>query len=113
MTDFDCLSLLEIAELRASDDHDEQAREHLASCPRCQALLSGMPLLSVIDGGHRLAALELKSHRPAVDLGDPAPGQMWIAEASRERDWRFPVAIIGLRRERTDLVVVAPIDSEL
>jgi hypothetical protein len=110
----DCLSLMEILELRdqATDDAPE-AFAHVHSCPRCGALLAHLPEVHRDD-------VRLPTDLPAAKgrLAEERPdevgaGQLWLATAPRVDDWRFPVAVIGRPRQRPGTVLVAPVDEDI
>ncbi len=109
MNDMECLSLMELLDLRAGAE-DPETRQHLDDCPRCRAVLEGLPAeLSLPSLPETTAAL---APRPALPL--PArvgTGQLWRTSATGERDWSWIVAVIGVSAEE-DRILVAPVIAE-
>lgn len=113
MTELECLSLMELVDLR-SGDPDAGAAAHLARCPRCQALLAELP------ADIRLPALPPAAFTPqATRATQPRPertqtGQLWRA-ASDDPDWSWVVAIIGRAPDAPERLLVAPVieDAQL
>jgi hypothetical protein len=110
MNDMECLSLMELLDLRAGAE-DTETRQHLDDCPRCRAVLEGLPAqLSLPSLPETTAALAL---RPALPL--PArvgTGQLWRTSAAGEHDWSWIVAVIGVSAESEDRILVAPVIAE-
>lgn len=108
MTELECLSLMELLDIRA-DAADAAARAHLAACKRCQALLNELPVTS--PGPLAAGASSMYSTDPRV--ASPAPevktGHLWRAQAAADADWSWVVAIIGRSPHIAGGVVVAPV----
>ncbi len=110
MTELECLSLMELVDLR-SGDPDAAAAAHLARCPRCQALLAELP------ADIRLPALPPAAFTPqATRAPQPRPerirtGQLWRA-ASDDPDWSWVVAIIGRAPDAPEHLLVAPVSED-
>lgn len=110
MTDMECLSLMELLDLRAGVE-DAEAREHLDACPRCHAVLDGLPdELSLPSLPPRTVALP---PRPSSSRPERVrTGQLWRAGASEERDWSWVVAVIGISADAESRILVAPVVGE-
>ena len=110
MNDMECLSLMELLDLRAGAE-DTETRQHLDDCPRCRAVLEGLPAeLSLSSLPETTAAL---APRLALPLPDRVgTGQLWRAGATGERDWSWVVAVIGISAESEDRILVAPVVAE-
>lgn len=107
MTDMECLSLMELLDVRAGVDSAE-AREHLDACPRCRAVLAGLPdEISLPSLPARSVQLPSRTSSPRPDR--VRTGQLWRAGASGERDWSWVVAVIGMSAETDTRVLVAPV----
>lgn len=113
MTEMECLSLMELLDLRAGVD-DPEARRHVDRCPRCRVLLDGMPADIAVP------ALPVKSVELRARSREPQPervrtGQLWRAQASGVRDWTWIVAVIGRVPDAEDRILVVPVvaDPEL
>lgn len=110
MTEMECLSLMELLDLRAGAD-DPDAREHLATCLRCRAVLEGLPT--------ELAIPELPAATAAMPRRQPVDpperirtGQLWRARLGAGEDWSWVVAVIGQAPDAEDRVVVVPVVAE-
>jgi hypothetical protein len=106
----ECLSLMELLDLRAGAE-DPETRQHVDDCPRCRAVLEGMPAeLSLPSLQETTAAVD---PRPAVPLPDRvATGQLWRTSATGEHDWSWVVAVIGISADSEDRILVAPLTAE-
>jgi hypothetical protein len=110
MNDMECLSLMELLDLRTGAE-DPETRQHVDDCPRCRAVLEGMPAeLSLPSLQETTAALD---PRPALPLPDRvATGQLWRTSATGEHDWSWVVAVIGISADSEDRILVAPVTAE-
>ena len=106
-TDLDCLSLMELLELREVAD-DPTARRHLEQCPRCQALLASLPENIVLPTLPPAPAAQTAIARP------PAPdrtrtGSLWRALPDAKSDFAWVVALIGRSPDADDRLLAAPV----
>jgi hypothetical protein len=110
MNDMECLSLMELLDLRAGAE-DTETRQHLDDCPRCRAVLERLPAeLSLPSLPETTAAL---APRPPLPLpGRVGTGQLWRTSATKEHDWSWVVAVIGISAESEDRILVAPVIAE-
>lgn len=113
MTEMECLSLMELLDLRAGVD-DPEARRHVDGCPRCRVLLDVMPAEITVP------ALPVKSIGLHARSWEPRPervrtGQLWRVQANDESDWIWIVAVIGRMPDAEDRILVVPVvvDTEL
>lgn len=107
MPEMECLSLMELLDLRAGEG-DPEAREHLEGCPRCHALLATLPSEFEIPQ----IPVATVNVRPRPQPGPPdrvRTGELWRARAAAERDWSWIVAVIGRAPDARDRVLVAPV----
>lgn len=110
MTELECLSLMELLDLR-SGDRDAAADAHLAWCPRCRALLAELP------ADIQLPNLSSTAFTPqATRATHPRPerirtGQLWRA-ASGDPDWSWVVAIVGRASDAPERLLVAPVGED-
>ncbi len=112
--DLHCLSLLELLELRAGEP-SSQARGHLPTCPRCQALLRGLPTdlfptLTQLQPA-RETAPRVGTVRAVPATARVGTGALWRAASSPEADAAWVVAIIGSSPQSGDNLLVAPVAS--
>src|ERR1039458_1922102 len=110
MNDMECLSLMELLDLRAGAE-DTETRQHLDACPRCRAVLDCLPAeLSLPSLPEATAAL---APRPVLPLPDRVgTGQLWRTSATGQHDWSWVVAGIGISGESEDRVLVAPVIAQ-
>ncbi|MDX6646449.1 MAG: hypothetical protein QOK40_2176 [Miltoncostaeaceae bacterium] len=106
MNDKRCLSLMELFDLRAGAE-DPEAWRHLGCCPRCQALLAGMPEPRFADLPPRPLRLP---PRPLL----PRPrrirtGQLWRAVPLDGTDWAEVVAIVCRPVRWADAYLAVPL----
>ena len=107
MTEMECLSLMELLDLRAGAD-DPDARKHVDGCPRCRALLDGLPADVAVR--ELLAATVAVTPRPHLPMPDEIrTGQLWRARAAAGGDWTWVVAMIGHVPDAEDRVLVVPV----
>jgi len=107
MTEMECLSLMELLDLRAGAD-DPDARKHIDGCPRCRALLDGLPAeVAVPELPPGTVAVIPRPHLPMPD--QIRTGQLWRARAAAGGDWSWAVAVIGHVPEAEDRVLVVPV----
>lgn len=107
MTEMECLSLMELLDLRAGAD-DPEAREHVDSCPRCRALLAALPAqLAVPELPAATVAVNPRLHLPMPD--QIRTGQLWRARTAAGGDWTWVVAVIGHVPDAEDRVLVVPV----
>ena len=107
MTELECLSLMELLDLRAGAD-DPEAREHLECCPRCRALLMVLPPEFEMPPTPEVTAAV--APRPRAAMPDrPRTGQLWRAHAPSDPDWSWVVAVIGRAPDADDRVLVVPV----
>jgi hypothetical protein len=106
MTEMECLSLMELLDLRAGAD-DADAREHLAGCPRCRAVLESLPAELALP--ELPAATVAVPPRPSREAPEQIrTGQLWRARASAVGDWSWVVAVIGSAADAEHRVLVVP-----
>lgn len=110
MIDMECLSLMELLDLRAGVD-DAETRLHLDDCPRCRAVLDGLPTEIT------LPALPAKTVVLRVRSSETRPqrartGQLWRSRASGEGDWSWIVAVIGRAPDAENRILVVPVVAE-
>lgn len=112
--DLHCPSILELLELPTGEPNSEAGR-HLATCPRCQALLRCLPT----DVLPSLTQLQPVSET-TTDVGTvralPATsrvgtGALWRAASSPESNVAWVVVIIGRSPQSGDSLLVAPVAS--
>jgi len=106
----ECLSLMELLDLRAGAS-DPEARRHVDGCPRCRVLLDGMPTEIT------LPALPAKTVVLRARSSETRPervrtGQLWRSRASGESDWSWIVAVIGRAPDAEDRILVVPVVAE-
>jgi hypothetical protein len=110
MTELECLSLMELLDLRAGAG-DPEARRHLDGCPRCQAVLDSLPARLAVP------ALPLTTvvlpPRPAQSRPERVrAGQLWRVRGSDEGDWSWVVAVLGLVSDAGNRILVVPVVGE-
>lgn len=107
--DLNCLSLMELLELRDGAD-DQAARDHLNICARCRTLLSALPAeldltgLAVPPGGAPHAAVARQAAPAEIRTGS-----LWRAVPDTGSDFAWVVAVIGRSPEADDRLMVAPV----
>lgn len=110
--DMNCLSLLELLELRDGAPN-ASAERHLAGCRRCQALLHTLPadispalseLVPVAPAPEPTATV-----RPVQADGRVRTGALWRAVAEADAGFAWVVAVIGRSPDSEDCLVVAPV----
>src|SRR5215218_725911 len=107
MTEMECLSLMELLDLRAGAD-DAEARAHLENCARCRALLAGLPgELTLPEVPTRTLAVSARTSVRAPER--VRTGQLWRATAPGNPDWTWVVAVIGRAPDADDRLLVAPV----
>jgi hypothetical protein len=111
-SDFNCLSVMELLELREGAK-DPAAEHHLATCPRCQALLRSLPadLPRPFPELRPVAASPARSEvaRSVPVAGRVRTGALWRAAATPDADFAWVVAVIGRSPDAEDRLLVAPI----
>jgi hypothetical protein len=107
-SDLNCLSLMELLDLRAGTD-DPVAQEHLAACARCRTLLSTLP--AKLELGQPVASPLVASRRESrrAPSGGVRSGRLWRAAPASNSDFSWVVAIIGRSPDHEDGLLVAPI----
>ena len=113
ISELDCLSLMELLDLRA-DRGDIVAAAHLADCPRCRALLATVPdqlRLSEQPATARAAHRPDASARTRGSVPQPriGTGALWRAVPDAGSDFAWVVVIIGRVRDADDRLLVAPV----
>jgi hypothetical protein len=110
MTEMECLSLMELLDLRAGAD-DPEAREHLAGCPRCRAVLESLPAELALP--ELPAATVAVPPRPTMEAPEQIrTGQLWRARAGAGGDWSWVVAVIGHVPDAEHRLLVVPVVRE-
>ncbi len=110
-TELDCLSLMELIDLHA-DPAGLGAEEHVEACPRCRALLEGLP------DDLRLPEIKTTRVRTAghvrrpLGRGPVRTGGLWRAMPDGSSDFGWLVAIIGRAPDAESRIVVAPVVGE-
>ena len=105
--------MLEIAAHRAGDEVPG-AKQHLAVCARCRALLASLLDLQPtepVDGGPELPRLEPRPVRlPPQEL---KTGQLWSATLDNRPDWREIIVVLAPQPavDEHDMVLIAPVDT--
>jgi hypothetical protein len=107
MPEMECLSLMELLDLRAGED-DREAREHLDGCPRCRALLAMLPAEFELPE-MPVAAVNVRARPRPARPDRVRTGQLWRARPAGERDWSWIVAVIGRAPDADDRLLVAPV----
>jgi hypothetical protein len=113
ISELDCLSLMELLDLRA-DRGDIVAAAHLADCPRCRALLATIPDQLRLPEQPLAARAAHRPHASARTRGSvPRPrigtGALWRAVPDPGSDFAWVVVIIGRVRDADDRLLVAPV----
>lgn len=112
--DLHCLSILELLELPAGETPGEAGR-HLATCPRCQALLRHLPTNLLPALTQLQPARETPPHAGTVRAlpatSRVGTGALWRAVSSPEADVAWVVVIIGRSPDSKDRLLVAPVAS--
>jgi hypothetical protein len=107
---FDCLSLPELLDVRNGTTEPEAAA-HLATCPRCRALLATIP--ADIELPELSAAVPpagvASQKRVALAAASTAAGALWRALGRPDDDLAWVVAVIGSAPDAEDRIVVAPV----
>jgi len=114
ISELNCLSLMELVDLRADPGGDSAAAAHIADCSRCRALLASLSdQLPLPD--QPLAARRPRRPVTAAPTSAPAPparvatGALWRALPDPGSDFAWMVVIIGRTRDADDRVLVAPV----
>ena len=113
----DCMSILELTEIKAIRFADDEARAHLLECPRCRLLLwsvnAGVQYDVFAAGrGAEHSALTAEA-RPTREVpGAPRTGDIYLANAEMGHA-REVVVVIGQAPQRDDVFVVAPTSTDL
>ncbi len=110
-TELDCLSLMELLDLRA-DRIGPGAGEHVEACPRCRALLAGLPDDLRLPELSPARALTAGSVRRRLGPRPVRTGGLWRALPEGASDFGWVVAIIGRTPDAEGRVVVAPVAGE-
>lgn len=108
--EFACLSLPELLDIR-DGVADDEASEHLATCPRCRALLSTIPndFVTVASGDVMpTIPVEVVTRNAPVD-GSSRAGALWRALAEPSADFSWVVAVIAAAPDAADRLLVAPV----
>jgi hypothetical protein len=112
ISELNCLSLMELLDLRA-DPGDTLAAAHVADCPRCRTLLAKLPNQPLPDQPVTTHASDRPV--PAAPTRSPAPrprvgtGALWRATPDPDSDFAWVVVIIGRAPDADDRVLVAPV----
>lgn len=111
MSDMDCLSLLELFDLRSGQE-DREAREHLSGCPRCRALMNQLPDEINLPNlpAHKATA---STRTAAVQPDFVRTGQIWRARPLGQADWAEVVAVLGRAPDAEDRYLVVPVVETL
>jgi hypothetical protein len=107
MIEMECLSLMELLDFRAGV-HDPEARRHLDGCPRCRAVLNGLPAEIVLPA-LPVMTVALRPRQPVTQPERVRTGQLWCARVSDDDDWSWVVAVIGRAPDAEDRILVVPI----
>lgn len=110
MTDMECLSLLELVDVRSGAE-DPEARDHLSRCPRCQALLAGLPEnLEIPNVPGQRVAMPARAIPPIPERIQT--GQLWRAMPVGWNELAEVVAVLGRSPEADDRYLVVPVVTE-
>lgn len=109
MNDLECLSILELLDIR-NGDAPADSRAHAQDCPRCSVLLATLqpfdqPQLSTAE----LAVVGRPQAEPPERVGS---GQVWTV-ASPDAGFQELVVIIGRSPQQEDQLVAAPVTTEI
>ncbi len=110
MNEMECLSLMELLDLRAGV-HDPDARRHVDRCPRCRVLLDGMPTEITLPALPATTVV-LRARPSETRPGRVRTGQLWRARASGEGDWSWIVAVIRRTPDAENRILVVPVVAE-
>ncbi len=113
----DCMSVLELTEIKAIGLADAEARAHLLECPRCHLLLSSLSAVEQDDafaaaGGAERSAPTAAARPTREATGPPRTGDIYLADAETGHT-REVVIVIGQAPQRDDVFVVAPTSTDL
>lgn len=113
----DCMSMLELTEIKAIRFADGEARAHLLECPRCRLLLWSLnpgvqdDVFTAVRSAEHTALTA--APRPASEAtGAPRTGDIYLADAETGHA-REVVVVIGQAPQRDDVFVVAPTSTDL
>lgn len=110
MNEMECLSLMELLDLRAGVD-DPEARRHVDGCPRCRVLLDGMPAEITLPTLPATTVI-LRARSSQARPERVRTGQLWRANTSGEGDWSWIVAVIGRAPDAENRILVVPAVAE-
>lgn len=110
MNEMECLSLMELFDLRAGVD-DSEARRHVDSCPRCRVVLDGLPAEITLPALPATTVV-LRARSSETRPERVRTGQLWRAQASAESDWSWIVAVIGRAPDAENRILVVPVVAE-
>lgn len=114
----DCMSLLELTEIKATSRSDVEARAHLLECPRCRLLLETLAgeepssASSQVDRPQTALFRLAARSAPEPPAGAPRTGDIYLA-AGESSHTREVVVVIGRAPQRDDIFVVAPTSTAL
>lgn len=110
----ECLSILELLDLRASGvEGAEEARNHVRTCPRCRGLLRTLPDMDIAEESSDAPEIKARPTAPKAGTDRPRAGQVWLASAPEVPDRRYVVVVIGRRRGPRNGILVAPTTTQL
>lgn len=112
MTTGECLSIMELLDLRASGgDLAPSVSRHVETCSRCSALFRSLPEMSVPESADEIPDVVVAPFQGA-SADEVHSGQIWVARGE-EPDERFLVLTVGRRRDLGDAFVVVPTRSNI
>ena len=101
---------MELLDLRAGVD-DAETRLHLDDCPRCRAILDGLPT-EITPPALPARTVVLRARSSETRPERVRTGQLWRAGASGEGDWSWTVAVIGRAPDAENRILVVPVVAE-
>jgi hypothetical protein len=110
MNEMECLSLMELLDLRAGVD-DPEARRHVDGCPRCRVLLDGVPAEITLPALPATTVM-LRARSSQTRPERVRTGQLWRAHVSGEGDRSWIVAVIGRAPDAENRILVVPAVAE-
>lgn len=106
-----CLSILELLDLRDGNAVEADLSAHVEECPRCRALLRSLPNdvgVVAAEPAAELTTRPTEMEQPA----EPSRGQYWTA-CGADPDWQHVVVVLGKPKVEADVFLVAPVGENV